>query len=46
VEKQEIFELENGILTEELSFAFTVGREQRKICYRDVLNLSKAVFRE
>ncbi|CAC5402293.1 unnamed protein product [Mytilus coruscus] len=46
VEKQEIFELENGILTEELSFAFTVGREQRKINYRDVLDLSKAVFRE
>lgn len=46
VEKQEIFELENGILTEEISFAFTVGREQRKISYRDILNLSKAVFRE
>lgn len=45
-QRQEIYELENGILTEELSFAFTVGREQRKIGYKDILDLSKAVFRE
>lgn len=45
-QRQEIYELENGILTEELSFAFTVGREQRQIGYKDILDLSKAVFRE
>ena len=46
VQKREIFELEIEILREELGFAFTVGRDQRKITQHDISNLIGAIFRE
>lgn len=45
-QKNEIFELEYEIIVEEANFAFTVGREQRKITNRDILGLISALFRE
>ncbi|XP_062619995.1 uncharacterized protein LOC134281575 [Saccostrea cucullata] len=45
-QKNEIFELEYEIIVEEANFAFTVGKEQRKITNRDILGLITAVFRE
>jgi hypothetical protein len=45
-QKNEIFELEYEIIVEEANFAFTVGREQRKITNRDILSLISALFRE
>ena len=45
-QKNEIFDLEMGILVEEVNFAFAVGREQRKVNHRDVHRLISAIFRE
>ena len=46
IQKREIFELELEILREELGFAFSVGRDQRKITQHDISNLIGAIFRE
>lgn len=46
LQKKDIFELEHSILLEELGFAFAVGREQRKVSHRDLLDLIGALFRE
>lgn len=46
IQKREIFELEIEILREELGFAFSVGRDQRKITQHDISNLIGAIFRE
>lgn len=45
-QKREIFELEVEILREELGFAFSVGRDQRKVTQHDISNLIGAIFRE
>ncbi|KAK3091148.1 hypothetical protein FSP39_017513 [Pinctada imbricata] len=45
-QKNEIFELEMGILSEEVSFAFAVGKDQRKVNQRDIHRLIGAIFRE
>ena len=45
-QKREIFELEVEIFREELGFAFSVGRDQRKITQHDISNFIGAIFRE
>lgn len=46
IQKREIFELEVEIFREELGFAFSVGRDQRKITQHDISNFIGAIFRE
>ncbi|XP_050394308.1 uncharacterized protein LOC126812105 [Patella vulgata] len=46
VQKQDIYELEFSILTEEIGLAFSVGIESRQITNRDVLDLVSALYRE
>lgn len=46
VQKQEIYEMEHEILVEEVTLAFAVGRESRKVIKRDILDLTAALFRE
>lgn len=46
VQKQEIYEMEHDILVEEVTLAFAVGKESRKVMKRDVLDLVAALFRE
>ncbi|KAL5018187.1 hypothetical protein ScPMuIL_003909 [Solemya velum] len=45
-QKREIFELEFDILSEETTFAFTVGIDQRKVSQTDIVNLIGAIFHE
>ncbi|XP_071107878.1 uncharacterized protein [Haliotis cracherodii] len=46
VQKHEIFEMEYEILIEEMSLAFSVGREQRKVLRSDITNLASALLVE
>lgn len=45
-QKKEIFELEYDILSEETTFAFAVGIDQRKVSETDIMNLIAAIFHE
>ncbi|KAK3751046.1 hypothetical protein RRG08_044624 [Elysia crispata] len=46
IQKKDIFSMEYDFLIEELKLAFAVGREDRKIVRRDLVDLCNAVFKE
>ncbi|BFZ03550.1 hypothetical protein BsWGS_06589 [Bradybaena similaris] len=46
IQKREIFSMEYDILLDEISLAFTVGKENRKVLQKDILELCEAVFKE
>ena len=45
-QKVELFEMEHNILSEELGFAFAVGKDQGHVTHRHIFSLIKALFRE
>lgn len=46
IQKREIFSMEYDILLDEIALAFAVGKENRKVLQKDILELCEAVFKE
>uniref|UniRef100_A0A0B6ZP05 SIPAR domain-containing protein n=1 Tax=Arion vulgaris TaxID=1028688 RepID=A0A0B6ZP05_9EUPU len=46
LQKRDILAMEHAILLEEITLAFAVGKESRKVVRKDILDICEAVFQE